>query len=79
MQMMRERTDVPKILSKKERRWKLWFLFIDIGGEDRLLVLPNEAKEITTSSGRPIGREYWDVHAKLDFMDKHDIDVSVLR
>jgi predicted TIM-barrel fold metal-dependent hydrolase len=64
MQMMRERTDVPKILN--------------IGGEDRLLVLPNEAKEITTSSGRPIGREYWDVHAKLDFMDKHDIDVSVL-
>jgi len=52
---------------------------LDIGGEDRLLVLPDEAKEITTSSGRPIGIEYWDINAKIDFMDKHKIDISVIR
>jgi aminocarboxymuconate-semialdehyde decarboxylase len=31
-----------------------------------------------TSNGRPIGSEYWDIHEKIAFMDKHRIDISVV-
>ncbi len=42
------------------------------------MILPGEDKEITTTTGRPIGKEYWDVNAKLEFMKIHGIEKSVI-
>lgn len=64
MNVLRKRTEIPRV--------------INVGGEDRLVILPGEDAEITTSTGRPIGREYWDVDAKLKFMDMHGIEQSVV-
>jgi aminocarboxymuconate-semialdehyde decarboxylase len=47
-------------------------------GIHRLIILPNEDKEETTSAGRVIGKEYWDVAAKLRFMDNHQISKSII-
>lgn len=45
--------------------------------EERLVILP--AEDIaSTSRGRPIGAEYYDIEQKLAFMDVHGIDISVL-
>ena len=64
MDILRKRTSIPRVVT--------------IEGGDRLIILPGEDKEITTSTGRPIGREYFDVKAKLNFMDKHGIEKSVI-
>lgn len=64
MEILKKRTDIPKVIT--------------IGGEDRLVILPGEDNEITTSTGRPIGREYWDVNAKLEYMKNHNISHSVV-
>lgn len=64
MDVLRKRVDLPRVVT--------------IGGEDRLVILPGEDGEITTATGRPIGREYWDVNAKLQFMNTHDIQQSVV-
>lgn len=64
MRMLRERTAVPRI--------------IDASGEDRLVILPGEDEESSTSAGRPIGTEYSDMARKLRFMDQHGIAASVL-
>jgi len=64
MEILKKRTDIPKVLT--------------IGGEDRLVILPGEDDEVTTSTGRPIGREYWDVNAKLEYMNNHSISHSVV-
>jgi len=64
MDVLRKRTEIPRV--------------VHVGGEDRLIILPGEDAELTTSSGRPIGREYWDVAAKLKFMDVHGIEKSVV-
>jgi aminocarboxymuconate-semialdehyde decarboxylase len=47
-------------------------------GQDRMLILPGEDADASTSSGRPIGSEYWDVARKLAFMDRHGIALSVV-
>lgn len=44
---------------------------------DRLVILPAEDTE-STSMGRPIGPEYFDVNEKLAFMATHGIDISVI-
>ena len=44
---------------------------------DRLVILPAE-DTASTSRGRPVGPEYYDVKEKLKFMDAHGIDVSVI-
>jgi aminocarboxymuconate-semialdehyde decarboxylase len=46
----------------------------------RLIILPGEDSPNTpsTSRGRPVGPSYWDVSAKIGFMDAHRIDISVL-
>lgn len=44
---------------------------------DRLVILPAE-DTASTSRGRPIGPEYYDVNEKLSFMETHGIDVSVI-
>ncbi|KAG8928305.1 hypothetical protein FRC02_007087 [Tulasnella sp. 418] len=41
--------------------------------EDRLLILEDEP-----SGGRPVGPQYWDRDEKLAFMDRHEIDISVV-
>jgi len=64
MDIMRKRDIVPKIVIHK--------------GEDRLVILPGEDAEESTAKGRPIGPEYFDYGRKLEFMDIHGIERSVL-
>ncbi|KAH8830381.1 amidohydrolase 2 [Flagelloscypha sp. PMI_526] len=61
--MLRTRSNAPKIMS----------LLKDGKTEDRLLILDDEP-----SGGRPVGPQYWDRTAKLDFMNQHGIDISVV-
>lgn len=63
--ILRQRQTIPYIRS-----------FPDTG--DRLIILPTEEQDPSTSRGRPLGPEYHDISHKLAFMDKHGIDVSVL-
>jgi predicted TIM-barrel fold metal-dependent hydrolase len=65
MNVLRKRTEIPRVITSPS-------------GEDRLVILPGEDAESTTSAGRPIGREYYDVEAKLQFMDLHGIETSVV-
>jgi aminocarboxymuconate-semialdehyde decarboxylase len=46
----------------------------------RLIILPGEDSPETpsTSRGRPIGPEYWEITEKIAFMDLHKIDTSVI-
>lgn len=46
----------------------------------RLIILPGEDDPSTpsTSRGRPIGPEYYDIAQKIAFMDQHRIDTSVI-
>lgn len=44
---------------------------------ERLVILPAEETG-STSRGRPIGSEYFDVAQKLKFMETHGIDISVI-
>jgi len=46
---------------------------------ERLIILPDEDKAQSTSSGRPVGPEYYDLNVKLSFMKQHKIDISVIR
>lgn len=64
MKILRNRKDIPRIIS--------------VNDEDRLVILPGEDKEISTSIGRPIGQEYWNVEAKLRFMKTHNISKSII-
>lgn len=64
METLRSRTSVPYV-----RR---------IAGEDRLVILPGEDEEATTAVGRPIGPEYHEIARKLEFMDRHGIQSSVI-
>jgi aminocarboxymuconate-semialdehyde decarboxylase len=43
----------------------------------RLVILPAEDTE-STSRGRPVGEEYYSIAAKIEFMDRHSIDISVI-
>ena len=53
MDILRKRVDIPRVLT--------------IQGQDRLVILPGEDREITTSTGRAIGEEYWNVSAKIKY------------
>lgn len=64
MDILRKRTDIPRVIKS--------------AGQDRLVILPGEDKESTTNIGRPIGKEYWDVDSKLNYMDTHGIKKSVI-
>lgn len=64
MDILRKRSTIPRV--------------VNVNNEDRLIILPGEDAEITTSSGRPIGREYFDVDYKLRYMDKHCISTSLV-
>jgi aminocarboxymuconate-semialdehyde decarboxylase len=43
----------------------------------RLVILPAEDTE-STSRGRPVGPEYYNIANKISFMDTHHIDISVI-
>ena len=62
--LLRSRASVPRIIP-----WN-----VDGKAEERLLILDHEP-----SGGRPVGPQYWDRDEKLKFMDRHGIDVSVVR
>ena len=62
--MLRERRQIPRIVSREK------------GG--RLIILPDEDADTSTSAGRPIGSEFYDAKRKLAFMDQHNIAVSVV-
>lgn len=51
---------------------------VDRGKGDRLIILPDEEADGSTSAGRPIGGEFHQVSRKLAFMDTHGIAVSVV-
>ena len=63
--LLRSRSSVPMIRPSSTPDGKL---------DERLLILDHEP-----SGGRPVGPQYWDREEKLRFMDKHGIDVSVVR
>ncbi|TKA29150.1 hypothetical protein B0A50_03660 [Salinomyces thailandicus] len=67
MKLMRSRDKIPYVRSFPD----------DPAAGDRLVILPAEDTASTTR-GRPIGREYFDVNEKIAFMSKHGIDVSVI-
>jgi len=67
MSLLRSREQVPYVRSFPDNP----------AAGDRLVILPAEDTE-STSRGRPIGSEYYDVKQKLAFMDAHDIDISVI-
>jgi aminocarboxymuconate-semialdehyde decarboxylase len=46
---------------------------------ERLIILPDEDQAQSTSAGRPVGPEYYDLNVKLSFMKRHAIDISVIR
>jgi len=66
---LRNRTTVPYIRSYPDS---------PNPAQERLVILPSEEDAPSTSRGRPIGKEYWDVDEKLQFMKTHGIDVSIL-
>ncbi|PNS18210.1 2-amino-3-carboxymuconate-6-semialdehyde decarboxylase [Sphaceloma murrayae] len=54
------------------------YIFTDPStSQSRLVILPAE-DTASTSRGRPIGPEYYDIARKIAFMDAHDIDISVI-
>src|SRR5260370_26175256 len=55
--LLRQRTKVPRIVSR--------------AGGDRLVILPDEEADTSTSAGRPIGGEVHEGRPKLPFLDKH--------
>ncbi|KIW03575.1 uncharacterized protein PV09_05330 [Verruconis gallopava] len=46
----------------------------------RLIILPGEDDSSTpsTARGRPVGPVYWDIKEKIKFMDRHEIQISVI-
>ena len=68
LSLLRSRTNLPRIRPGAQPT-----------DPERLIILPDEDKAQSTSSGRPIGPEYYDLNVKLSFMKRHSIDVSVIR
>ena len=66
VQLLRMRSQVPRIIKNNLN-------------EERFIILPNEDTDSSTQSGRPIGREYYDISVKSAFMKQHGITTSVLR
>jgi len=62
--LLRQRRQIPRVVAR--------------GAGERLIILPDEEADTSTSAGRPIGSEFHEVSRKLAFMDKHNIAVSVV-
>ncbi|KAH7091985.1 hypothetical protein FB567DRAFT_435136 [Paraphoma chrysanthemicola] len=69
MELLRSRSTVPYVRT-----------FADAPDSARLIILPGEDDPSTpsTSRGRPIGSEYYEIKEKIAFMDLHKIDKSVI-
>lgn len=67
MDLLRSRNEVPYVKSFAD----------NVAAGERLIILPAE-DTASTSRGRPIGPEYYDVVEKIKFMDAHGIDISVV-
>ncbi|KAF2822288.1 hypothetical protein CC86DRAFT_331210 [Ophiobolus disseminans] len=69
MELLRSRDTVPYVRT-----------FPDAPDSARLIILPGEDDPSTpsTSRGRPIGSEYYEIKEKIAFMDLHKIDKSVI-
>ncbi|KAI9667197.1 MAG: hypothetical protein M1821_000010 [Bathelium mastoideum] len=67
MALLRSRSSVPMIRD-----------FEDAGS--RLIILPgeNDPSVPSISRGRPVGPDYFDIHRKIAFMDKHNIETSII-
>jgi aminocarboxymuconate-semialdehyde decarboxylase len=54
--------------------------FPDAPNNERLIILPGEDDPSmpSTARGRPFTADYSDIFKKIEFMNKHDIDVSVI-
>ncbi|KAL4081609.1 hypothetical protein V8B97DRAFT_1862924 [Scleroderma yunnanense] len=59
---LRARSSAPRILTRTDAEGR---------SEERLLILDGEP-----GSGRPVGPQYWDRTEKLEFMKRHQINVS---
>lgn len=70
---------LPRYMKLLKQRNKLPKIVTNCQGNDRLIILPNEDADASTQSGRPIGKEYYDINVKSSFMSKHQITTSVLR
>lgn len=68
LSLLRSRTTLPRIRPGAQST-----------DPERLIILPDEDKAQSTSSGRPVGPEYHDINVKLSFMKRHGIDISVIR
>jgi predicted TIM-barrel fold metal-dependent hydrolase len=66
--LLRERRQVPYIARRGPREREA----------ERLIILPDEEADGSTSAGRPIGSEFYEVSRKLAFMDHHGIAISVV-
>ncbi|KAH8925418.1 amidohydrolase 2 [Atractiella rhizophila] len=64
LQRLRARNVVPRITT-----------FPDAPNDEKMLILPGEEK---TGKGRPLTKFYWDRDLRLQWMDKHNIDISVI-
>lgn len=62
--LLRARSRLPHIVSR--------------GQGERLIILPDEETDSSTSAGRPIGSEFYEVERKIAFMDRHGIAISVV-
>jgi aminocarboxymuconate-semialdehyde decarboxylase len=69
MELLRSRSTVPYVRT-----------FPEAPDSARLIILPGEDDPSTpsTSRGRPIGTEYYEIKEKIAFMDLHKIDKSVI-
>ena len=68
LSLLRARTTLPRIRQGAKA-----------SDPDRLIILPDEDKAQSTSSGRPVGPDYYDIDVKLSFMKRHAIDISIIR
>eukprot|EP01099_Mayorella_cantabrigiensis_P000373 TRINITY_DN1174_c0_g1_i4.p1 TRINITY_DN1174_c0_g1~~TRINITY_DN1174_c0_g1_i4.p1 ORF type:complete len:286 (-),score=62.82 TRINITY_DN1174_c0_g1_i4:395-1141(-) len=64
VELMRERTSLPKIVKDNQ-------------GQDKLLILPDEDLD-GGAGGRPVHSEYWNLDKKLEWMRANNIHSSVL-
>ncbi|KAK6533514.1 hypothetical protein TWF694_002453 [Orbilia ellipsospora] len=71
----------PQYVSILKKRTKVPYVRdTEPGKPSRLIILPGEddPSSESTAKGRPIGSEYYDINKKIEFMNLHGIDISVI-
>jgi aminocarboxymuconate-semialdehyde decarboxylase len=68
---------LPRYVSLLRQRRQVPYIVTQAKG-DRLIILPDEEADGSTTAGRPIGSEFYEVSRKLAFMDHHGIAISVV-